>query len=276
VADIGRGASIGGTVVAYRYLVGARIRSDWQYRTSFLLYTLAQAVVTALDLVVILVIFDVVPALGGWSVAEVLVLYGFAMTSFGLADMAISQVETLPRHVVEGSFDRFLLRPLPLVLQLSAAEFALRRVGRIVPGVTALAIGLSTADISWTASHVALVALTLASGVAVFGSVWVLTCSVSFWLVGAREIANAFTYGGSFAHQYPMHILGEWVRAIIGWLLPMAFAGYVGTIHLVGAANPLDLPRWLAFAAPIPVGAFGVVAVLAWARSVRNYQSTGS
>src|SRR5690606_13067525 len=85
---------------AYRYLVGARIRSDWQYRTSFFLFTLAQAVVTALDLAVLLVIFDLVPALGGWSVHEVLVLYGFTISAFGLADMVASQVETVARHIV--------------------------------------------------------------------------------------------------------------------------------------------------------------------------------
>lgn len=265
-----------GVLRAYRYLVAARIRSDWQYRTSFALYTLSQAVVTALDLVVILVIFDVVPALGGWSVAEVLVLYGFAMTSFGLADMVISQVETVPRHVVDGTFDRFLLRPLPLVLQLSAAEFALRRMGRVVPGVTTLVVGLSTAGVDWSAAKVALVPLTLVSGIGVFGGVWVLTCSVGFWIVGAREVANAFTYGGSFAHQYPMHIFSEWVRALIGWLLPMAFVGYVGTLQLTGAANPLGLPEWLAYAAPAVAIVFGLVARAAWSASVRNYQSTGS
>jgi ABC-2 type transport system permease protein len=269
-------ADLTDTVRAYRHLLGARIRSDWQYRTSFALYTVAQAVVTALDLVVLLVIFDVVPALGGWSVAEVLVLYGFATTSFGIADMVLSQVETVPRHLVDGTFDRFLLRPLPVLLQLSAAEFALRRVGRVVPGVTTLVVGLSIVGIDWTVGNVLLVLLTLVSGVTVFGAVWVLTCSVAFWVVGAREIANAFTYGGSFAHQYPLHIFAEWVRAIVGWLLPMAFAAYVGTVHLVGADNPLGLPRWLAFAAPVLVGAFALVAQGAWARSVRNYQSTGS
>lgn len=275
MADHGLGAALA-TARAYRKLVGARIRSDWQYRTSFLLHTLSQAVVTALDLAVILIVFDVVPALGGWSVAQVLVLYGFAMTSFGLADLTISQVETVPRHIVGGTFDRFMLRPLPLVLQLSAHEFALRRMGRVVPGLAALTVGLGGADVSWSPSQVLLVVVTLATGIAVFGAVWVLTCSVSFWVVGAREVANAFTYGGSFAHQYPMHVFGEWVRALVGWVLPMAFAGYVGTLHLVGAANPLGLPCWLAFVAPLPVAAFTALAVAVWGRSVRNYQSTGS
>lgn len=265
-----------GVLRAYLRLVGARIRSDWQYRTSFALYTLSQAVVTALDLAVVLVIFDRVPALGGWSVEQVLVLYGFATASFGLADMFVSQVESVPAHVVAGTFDRFLLRPLPLLLQISASEFALRRIGRVIPGATTLAVGLAAADVDWAIGEVVLVLVTLASGVTVFGAVFLLTCSVSFWIVGSRDVANAFTYGGSFAHQYPLHLFGEWVRGVLGWLLPMAFAAYVGTIHLVGAANPLGVPRWLAFAAPVPVGVFALLAALVWARSVRNYQSTGS
>jgi ABC-2 type transport system permease protein len=261
---------------AYRHLLGARIRSDWQYRTSFTLLTISQATFTALDLAVILVIFDLVPALGGWSVAEVLVLYGFTMLAFGIADMAISQVETLPRYVLEGTLDRLLLRPMPVLLQLSAAEFALRRMGRVLPGLATLIVGLMAVDIAWSLDRVLLVPLTVIAGTAIFGAVWVLTCSISFWLVGAREFANAFTYGGSFAHQYPMHVFSEWVRALIGWLLPLAFVAYVPTLHLVGAENPLGLPWWLAFASPLVAVLFSGVAFAAWRTSIRNYQSTGS
>lgn len=261
---------------AYRYLVGARIRSDWQYRTSFFLFTLAQAVVTALDLAVLLVIFDLVPALGGWSVHEVLVLYGFTISAFGLADMVASQVETVARHIVDGTFDRFLLRPLPVLVQISASEFALRRVGRVVPGLATLVVGLATVEVTWTIDRFVLVPVTLVSGVLIFSSVWVVTCSISSWIVGSREIANAFTYGGSFAHQYPMHIFSDWVRAFIGWLLPMAFVAYVPTIHLVGAPNPLGLPVWSAFAGPVVALGFAAVARTVWTAAIRNYQSTGS
>lgn len=261
---------------AYRHLLGARVRSDWQYRTSFTLLTISQAAFTALDLAVILVIFDLVPSLGGWSVAEVLVLYGFTMLAFGLADMAISQVETVPRYVLDGTLDRLLLRPMPVLLQLSAAEFALRRMGRVLPGLATLVVGLVAVDTAWSIDRIVLVPLTVVAATVTFGAVWVVTCSISFWLVGAREIANAFTYGGSFAHQYPMHVFGEWVRALIGWILPLAFVSYVPTVYLVGAANPLGLPSWLAFTGPIVAVAFSGVAFAAWRTSIRNYQSTGS
>ena len=260
----------------YRHLIAAKIRSDWQYRTSFVLFLASQTVVTALDLAVILVIFDVVPSIGGWDVGEVAVLYGLTSVSFGLGDLFVSQVEVLAVHVREGSFDRFLLRPLPTVLQLSASEFALRRVGRSIPGAATLTVALAAADIDWTLDRIVLVPVTVLSGTVIFGAVWVATASISFWAVGAREVANSFTYGGGFAHQYPMHVYTRWVRTVLGWIVPMAFVAYVPALHLLDAPDPLGLPGWLAAAPPFVALLAAAAARLIWAAGIRAYQGTGS
>jgi ABC-2 type transport system permease protein len=104
----------------------------------------------------------------------------------------------------------------------------------------------------------------------------VVTSSISFWAVGAREVANSFTYGGSFAHQYPLHIFARWVRTILGWIIPMAFVAYVPAVHLLEAPNPLDLPGWFAITPPFVAVAAVLVARAVWAAGLRAYQSTGS
>lgn len=261
---------------SYRRLVGAKIRSDWQYRASFLFFLLSQTGLTALDLAVIVVLFDVVPSIGGWGITEVAVLYGLTGLAFGLGDLFVSQVETIAEHVRAGDFDRFLLRPLPTVLQLSASEFALRRIGRSIPGAATLVVALAAADVDWTAGRVLLVPATVVSGTAIFGAVWVVTASISFWTVGAREVANSFTYGGGFAHQYPLHIYARWVRTLLGWIVPMAFVAYVPAVRLLDAPNPLGLPGWLAYAPPVVAVAALAVARAVWAAGIRAYQSTGS
>jgi ABC-2 type transport system permease protein len=263
-------------LTSYRHLVGAKIRSDWQYRTSFVFFLASQTLVTALDLAVILVLFDVVPSIGGWGVTEVAVLYGLVTLSFGIGDLFISQVESIAVHVQAGSFDRFLLRPLPTIVQISASEFALRRLGRSIPAVATLTVALAVADIRWTADRIALVPVTVLSGTAIFGAVWVATSAISFWAVGAREVANSFTYGGQFAHQYPLQIYTSWVRTLLGWLVPMAFVAYVPAVHLLEAPNPLGLPTWLAVTPPLVAVASVAIARRVWAAGIRSYQSTGT
>ena len=122
----------------WRRLVGARIRADWQYRTSFFLFLLSQTLVACLDLAVIAAIFTQVDSLGGWSGVEVALLFGLSGVAFGLADLLISAVENASRHIKAGTFDLFLLRPLPPLMHLSASEFALRRVGRVIQPLVVL------------------------------------------------------------------------------------------------------------------------------------------
>ncbi|MBK5221845.1 MAG: ABC-2 family transporter protein [Acidimicrobiia bacterium] len=263
-------------LTTYRHLVGAKIRSDWQYRTSFVRYLLSQTVVTALDLAVILVLSEVVPSLGGWNLSQVAVLYGLTTLSFGLGDLFVSQVETVATHIQLGTFDRFLLRPLPTIVQLPASEFALRRVGRSIPAIITLVVALSMAEIDWTVDRLALVPMTVVAGTIIFGAVWVVTASISFWAVGAREVANSFTYGGGFAHQHPLHVYSRWVRTLLGWILPMAFIAYVPAVHLLEAPNPLGIPSWLALTPPLVAIAAVVVARTVWRAGIRNHQSTGT
>ena len=63
---------------------------------------------------------------------EVALLFGLSGVAFGLADLLVSQVETASSHIKAGTFDLFLLRPMPTLLHLSASEFALRRIGRVL------------------------------------------------------------------------------------------------------------------------------------------------
>ena len=62
----------------YRRLIGARIRAQLQYRLSFALNLVGNALITFLDFAAILIVFGQVDALGGWTVGEVAVLYGIS------------------------------------------------------------------------------------------------------------------------------------------------------------------------------------------------------
>ena len=85
------------------------------------------------------------------------------------------------------------------------------------------------------------------------------------------------TYGSETAVSgVSMHIPPQAVTALIGWVLPLAFVAYVPTIHLLGAANPLGLPSWLAITPPlVAVESVGVASAV-WGVGINNYQSTGS
>ncbi len=256
--------------------MAARIRADWQYRTSFFLFLASQTVVACMDLAVVAAIFHRVDSLAGWSGMEVALLFGLSGVSFGLADLFISQVEEASRHIKAGTFDLFLLRPLPALVHLSASEFALRRIGRTLQPLVVMIVALAAAPIHWSAEVVVLVPVAIVSGAVVFGAVWVVTSSISFWTVESQEVANAFTYGGSLATSYPIDILGSWLRRIATFLVPLAFVAYLPAARMLGRHEPLGLPSVVAWGAPVVALSSALVARAVWGLAVRHHQSTGS
>lgn len=265
-----------GTLYVYRRLVGARLRSDMQYRTSFVLFLVGQIFVGAADFLAIAVIFGRVDSLGGWSVGEVAFLFGMSSLAFGVGDIFISQVELAAQHIKAGTFDAFLVRPIGALWQLSAFEFATRRVGRMVQPVVVLAIALSRLDVHWTPAHVALIPMTLVVGVAIYGSIWVLTSSLSFWTVETQELANSFTYGGNTLTSYPIDVFSGVLRRIVIFVVPIAFVAYFPAVVLFDKPMPFDLPRWVAWLGPFVAALLVGLARAVWRLALRHYRSTGS
>ena len=266
----------GALLGVWRHLVGARMRSEWQYRASFLLLLLSQSLIAAFDLAVVATLFSQVDLLAGWAGMEVALLFGLSGVSFGLADLLISQVETSSHHIRAGTLDRFLLRPVPTLLHLSGSEFALRRIGRVAQPLAVLVVALAAAPIHWSPETVALVPVALLSGAVIFGGIWVITSSIAFWTVESQEVANAFTYGGGLAVQYPLDVLSAWLRRLATFVIPLAFVAYLPAARMLGRPDPLGLPSALAWAAPAVALAVAGAARGVWSLAVRHYRSTGS
>lgn len=268
---------MGETAGIYGRLLGARIRADWQYRTSFVLFALGQALIALLDFAVIAVLFGQVPQLAGWTLPEVAFLYGVSSVAFALADVFVSQVaDALPALIREGGFDRLLVRPVGTLVQISAEFFALRRLGKLLQSAAILWLAVAWLDREWQPGTVLLTLLAIAAGAVIFGAVFVLTSAIAFWTVESNEVANAFTYGGYHLTQYPLSILDGWLRRLVVYVLPLGFVAYLPALLILGKPAPPGLPRVLGYASPVVAAALALLARAAWATAVRRYRGTGS
>jgi ABC-2 type transport system permease protein len=269
-------ADLAANLAIYRRMVGARIRADWQYRVSFVLFLLGQTFVAGADFAAIAVIFSAVDELAGWSGAEVAFLYGLSGVGFGVADLLISPVELASRHIKAGTFDKFLIRPAGALWQLLGTEFAARRLGRSLQPVVVLVVALGIVDVAWTPATVALLLLSAVSGAVIYGAIWVITSSLAFWTTETQELANSFTYGGNALTDYPIDVLGTWVRRFATFVVPLASIAYLPAVWLFDKPMPFGLPRIVAWSGPLVAAAAGLLARAVWGQAIRHYRSTGS
>ena len=264
------------SLTVYRHIVMARIRSQLEYRTSFVFDLFGALTSPFLDFVAVLILFTHIPAMGGWSLHEIAFLYGMTGVSFAITDLVVGHLDSFSRFIREGTFDVILLRPLGSLMQVISADFSLRRVGRIAQAVAVLLYASSGLDIHWTLGRIVMMPVTIVCGSVIFGAVWIIFASITFWSTETLEITNAFTYGGNFLTQYPLNIFGAWLRRFLAFVIPMAFVNYFPSLYLLDKPDRLNLPSVLRFMAPVVSLIVVFVARAIWRIAVRHYRSTGT
>jgi ABC-2 type transport system permease protein len=232
--------------------------------------TLGHLLVTAIEFFGIWALFSRFGTLGGWSLREVALIYGLADIAFALSEGIGRGFDKFGSILKAGNFDRMLLRPRSVVLQLLGFELQLMRIGRLAQGLAVLAWAGSA--LAWTpATVVVLIAAILGTACTFLGLV-VLQATSAFWTIETLEVWNAFTYGGNYAAEYPMAIYRRWFQRFFTAVIPLALTSYyparailgrdaIGAIHVLG---------------PLAGIAFLAVSLAVFRIGVRHHASTGT
>ena len=258
-------------------LVAASLRGQARYPVSTLMLTLGQFLATGIEMVTVWALFDRFGEVRGWRLGDVALFYGLVNVMFAVADALGRGFDVLGTEFLRtGAFDRLLLRPRTLALQLMAHDVRLSRLGRLLQGLLVIAFATSHAGIAWAPATLALALFAVAGGAALFLGILVLQGTLSFWTVESLEIANVFTYGGVEAGQYPLAIYERWFRSILTFAVPLAAVAYYPALAVLGKADPLGAPVWVGWVSPAAGFVFLGLSLIAWRAGVRHYTSTGS
>lgn len=264
----------GSTFTAYRSLVGSRARSQTAYRTSFAVDVFGSVTISLVEFAELYVLFSSIDLLGGLDLTGAILVFALSNVAFSLADLAVGQLDSIPTLIRTGALDAVLLRPLPVLLQLSANDLSIRRLGRTAVGLVLLGIALTRAQIDWTAGIVVLLLVTPAAGAAIFAALFVAAGAAQFWLIDGAEMTNAFTYGSSFASSYPGSVYSTPVRLFFTFVIPATFTAYLPTLALLDRDAP-GLPGWLGWCTPLVAALIWAVTLVAWRTGLRRYTGAG-
>jgi ABC-2 type transport system permease protein len=261
-------------LLRYRDISGMWIRSSLAYPASFWIMTVGGGVITGLDFGGIWIMFHTIDRLGGFGLSDIALLYGATGLGIGIADLVVGSVERIGAKVRMGTLDAMLTRPVPLLVQVCADEFALRRLSRVVQALVVFAWASSSVD--WTVPRVLVALEMVASGAVIFFCLFVVFSCVQFWTSDASEFANAFTYGGNTVTQYPFTVFPKQLVKALTFVVPLAFVNWYPCLYLLGRDDPFGMPSWLRFASPVAAIVLVALTAMVWRTGVRHYTSTGS
>lgn len=259
-----------------RYM-GVSVRSQMQYRASFLMMTIGHLVITVAEIVGIWALFTRFGNLKGWSLPEVALCYSLVNLSWALAEGFGRGFDMFHRSVRGGGVDQLLLRPRSLALQVAASQLLLTRVGRLAQALAVLLWAASALDLDWTLARTMIVLWALVGGMALFYGLLVFQATSSFWTIEGLEAWNMLTYGGMETAQYPLSIYRPWFRKFFTFVVPLACVTYYPALAILERTDrATGTSRSWQLAAPAAGLVVLAVALLVWRWGVKHYRSTGT
>lgn len=259
------------TILFWQYF-GQYAKTRLAYKSDFLIACLTSVVATVAGYGFVLVLFTKIPHLRGWSFEEILFVYGFSLIPMGIFNILSPNLyEFGDAYIVEGKFDRVLLRPVHSLYQVLFENFRLESLQEVAVGVAAITYCSHRLGIQWSLENVVLFPALVACGTVIYLSVFVVLSSVNFWFedrIGlSPPIYNMIAFG-----RYPISIYNTFIQFLLSWIIPFAFASFYPTVRYLGRSEFMTE----FYLVPAVAAATALLSLGCWNIGVRQYQSTGS
>lgn len=256
----------------FKYLK-MHLRALMEYRLSYWLVAVGQFLTSLFAFFSVVLLFQRFGAIDGWSFGEVALCFAVTGLAFALCETFCSGFDRFSRLVVEGTFDRILLRPRGTVLQVIGSAIDFTRVGRLLQNIMVLGIAIPISGVEWQADKIITLVLMIIGGTGVFGGIFILGAVVCFFTIDGLEVINIFTYGGRELASYPLPVYGKWLTRFFTFIIPFGCMNYLPLMYLTGRVDTHPLLYMLT---PVLGLLFLLPCLLVWRLGVRHYRSTGS
>lgn len=230
-------------------------------------------IVVITDPIGLIFLFSRFGSIGEWSVERIILIYAMAVASFGLAESFCRGFDYFPwRMIRSGDFDRVLLRPRSLIVQIAGSYFHIHRLSRVFGGICAIIWCLWKQGVQPTPLNVLTVVLALVGGFFSYTGVFLMTSGIAFFTVQGLDWIYIFTNASYQVTRCPIDYMPKVLRYLFTFFMPMLVISYYPASAVCGWGESyfkglLALPAGITFL---------VFSMFIWNFGVRHYKSTGS
>lgn len=255
----------------YLHSLSMHLKCDLEYKSSFILSFISQVLVMFSYYVVILALFNKFDNIKGFTVYEVLLCFSIIQFGFAFNEVFARGVDKFENLIIDGSFDRLLVRPKNLLIQVLCNDADFIKVSRLLQNIIIMVISLYNLNIEWNIFRVIVLILMILSAIAIFFSLFLYAASYCFLTVQGLEVKNLITDGGKYMAQYPIGIFSKGFIFLFTFIIPYGFVNYYPLLYFIGKKDNL-----LYALSPLLVFLYLIPAIFVFYKGIKRYTGTGS
>lgn len=208
-----------------------------------------------------LILFRLKGDIGGYTMREVMLLWGIACCSFGLSHLLFAGVFSLPELIIGGRLDPFLVQPKSVLLGVMTSSTRISAMGDLAYGVLVMCV------FCFSVKRFLLFLLFTVTGAAIITAFALLMGSHCFWFVRGDVFGNYMVNAMVSFFTYPDGIFNGTARFLLYLVIPVGMAVWM-PVHVMMEFDAGALFSVVGFAAGL-----SAVATAAFYRGLRRYAS---
>lgn len=210
----------------YRVLIKQFFKTLLQSKVDFLMGLFGFFFTQVLGIAFLYLIFDKIPNLNGWTLSQLIFIYGFAQIPRGIDHLFTDNIWLVAwRMVVNGDFDRYMLRPMNVFFQIICEKLQPDAIGELLIGTILIIMSLSKGIVIVDGVHIVMFIVSVIAGAVIYTSIKLLFASLSFWIKRSGPFLQVAYEMADFA-KYPVEIYSKPIQFILTFVIPFAFVAY--------------------------------------------------
>lgn len=207
------------------------------------------------------ILFRLREDVGGYTLREVLMLWGLTAASYGLSHILFARAFSMSDLIIKGKLDSFLVQPKNVLLSVLTSSTSISAIGDVLYGVVLVCACKPGVGGFF------LFLLFVMTGTLVFTAFALLLGSLSFWFVRMDILQNQMDMGMVSFSTYPDGIFQGASRFLLYFLIPVGMAVWQ-PVHVIASFDAGMLFAVLGYAC-----ALSAAAVAVFYRGLRRYAS---
>ena len=168
-----------------------------------------------------IILFSLKEEIGGYTIKEVILLWGMAASTFGVAHILFNKAFELSDLIINGKLDTFLVQPKNVFLSVISSETRISALGDLIYGYICLGLyGI-------TIKNLALFTIFSITGAIILTAFASIIGSLSFWIVKGDILADSLNNIMVNFATYPGTIFKNAIRIILYTIIPVGIANYM-------------------------------------------------
>ena len=226
----------------------------------------------------LLLIFEQIPFFDGWTLDQLIFIYGFAQIPRGIDHLFTDNIWMIAwRMVINGEFDRYMLRPMNLLFQVVSEKLQPDAVGELLVGTILVIVSVARGVVVIDALHILMFFVSVFAGALIYSAIKLFFASLAFWVKISGPFLQAAYNMADFA-KYPTEIYHRAIQFIITWIIPFAFVAYLPASYFLGVSGFLGMTNniWV-IGIEVLIGiAFAALAYAVFNKGTKIYESAGN